>query len=221
MRRPGGGSVSVTVTPYWTTLLVVVEVWSIPVTLPVARAPCIASKVTEASWPFLTFATSVSVNSPLICSFPVSAMVMKPLPVELELELEPLPDEEPPVPPLDPLLPELPELPVGPAAAGAAGVAVPAGAAGAAGAAGRGAGAARSGGGAADRAVDRDDRAAERGLELGPVQRAPRAVVGGLGLHVAGVAGGGRGVTRLGGGQGGLRGPQAVLRARVVERGED
>src|SRR3954466_863050 len=109
MRRPGGGSVSVTVTPYWTTLLVVVEVWSIPVTLPVARAPCIASKVTEASWPFLTFATSVSVNSPLICSFPVSAMVMKPLPVELELEL--LPDEEPPVPPLDPLLPELPVLP--------------------------------------------------------------------------------------------------------------
>ena len=114
MRSPEGGSLSETVTPYCTTLLEVVEVWSIAVTLPPARAPCIASKVTDAGCPFLTLATSASVNSPLICSLCVSATVMKPLPVLPEESLDdeddaaplpplPLPVPEPPLEPLEPL----------------------------------------------------------------------------------------------------------------------
>src|SRR5690349_18850824 len=104
MRRPLGGSVRLTVTPYCTTLLDVVEVWSIAVTLPVARVPCMASKVTDACWLFLIFETSDSVNSPLTSSFEVSAMVMNPLP-ELDVLLDEVDEEAPPPPP--PLLPEL------------------------------------------------------------------------------------------------------------------
>jgi len=102
IRRVALGSVSVTVTPYWTTLLVTVCWRSIAETIPFA-VRLAAENVTTAFCPSLTLLASASATMAVTEVRDRSASVMKPVVVELllvVLELEPPELVEPELVPL-------------------------------------------------------------------------------------------------------------------------
>src|SRR6516165_848984 len=87
------------------TLETVVELTSIPLTLPCRSTPVKALNVTVAGWPRTILAASVSLNPATTCSVLRLVRVRKPLPAEpadavlLELEpLDPLDEPDEPVP---------------------------------------------------------------------------------------------------------------------------